>query len=105
MAWAGIQHRRRTNLSLTLRQWELLLQVGQWELLRQVAAGYTTVQIVRRPGISAGTVRTHVQNTYSLLQVPSRTAAVTRKPGDQPPFDAGRPAPAGHSGYFRKWPQ
>jgi DNA-binding CsgD family transcriptional regulator len=68
-AWADVQGRRRSAPPLTPRH---------WELLRLVAAGYTNTQIARRLGISAGTVRTHLQNIYSILQVPSRTAAVTR---------------------------
>jgi FixJ family two-component response regulator len=35
-------------------------------------------QIARRLGISEGTVRSHLENIYRLLQVSSRTAAVTR---------------------------
>ncbi len=49
-----------------------------WELLRLVAAGHTNAQIARRLGVSAGTVRKHLENIYSRLQVSSRTAAVTR---------------------------
>jgi DNA-binding CsgD family transcriptional regulator len=50
----------------------------QRELLHQVAAGHTNAQIARRLGVSEGTVRIHLQNIYSRLQVSSRTAAVTR---------------------------
>ena len=50
----------------------------QRELLHLVAAGHTNGQIARRLGISEGTVRTHLENIYRLLQVSSRTAAVTR---------------------------
>ena len=50
----------------------------QWELLRLVAAGHTNGRIARQLGISEGTVRIHLQNIYARLQVPSRTAAVTR---------------------------
>ena len=50
----------------------------QKELLRLVAAGHTNTQIARRLGISEGTVRSHLENIYSRLQVSSRTAAVTR---------------------------
>jgi hypothetical protein len=43
-----------------------------------VAAGHTNGQIARRLRISEGTVRTHLENIYRLLQVSSRTAAVAR---------------------------
>jgi DNA-binding CsgD family transcriptional regulator len=50
----------------------------QWELLRLLAAGHTNTQIARRLGISEGTVRTHLENIYTRLNVSSRVAAVTR---------------------------
>jgi DNA-binding CsgD family transcriptional regulator len=50
----------------------------QWDLLRLLAAGHTNAQIARRLGISEGTVRTHLENIYTRLNVSSRTAAVTR---------------------------
>ena len=50
----------------------------QTDLLRLLAAGHTNTQIARRLGISAGTVRTHLENIYERLHVSSRTAAVTR---------------------------
>jgi len=50
----------------------------QWELLRLLAAGHTNTQIARRLGISEGTVRTHLENIYTRLNVSSRIAAVTR---------------------------
>ena len=49
-----------------------------WDLLRLVAAGHTNAQIARRLGISEATVRKHLENIYSRLNVSSRTAAVTR---------------------------
>ena len=49
----------------------------QWELLRLVAAGHTNAQIARRVGVAEGTVRKHLENTYTRLNVSSRTAAVT----------------------------
>jgi DNA-binding CsgD family transcriptional regulator len=49
-----------------------------WELLRLVAAGHTNEQIARRLGISAGTVRKHLETIFMRLGVSSRTAAVTR---------------------------
>lgn len=54
------------------------LTARQRELLHLVAAGHTNAQIARRLGITEGTVRTHLENIYRLLQVSSRTAAVTR---------------------------
>ncbi len=50
----------------------------QWDLLRLVAAGHTNAQIARRLDLSAGTVRTHLENIYERLGVSSRTAAVTQ---------------------------
>jgi DNA-binding CsgD family transcriptional regulator len=50
----------------------------QRELLRLVAAGHTNAQVGRRLGVSEGTVRRHLENIYTRLQVSSRTAAVTR---------------------------
>ena len=54
------------------------LTARQRELLRLVAAGHTNAQIARRLGLSEGTVRTHLKNFYTRLNVSSRTAAVTR---------------------------
>ena len=51
---------------------------GDAEIPGLVAAGNTNAQIARRLGVSEGTVRIHLQNTYVRLQVSSRTAAVTR---------------------------
>ena len=68
-AYLDAERRRRATPELTPRQ---------WELLRLVAAGHTNAQIARRLGISEGTVRIHLENIYARLQVPSRTAAVTR---------------------------
>jgi DNA-binding CsgD family transcriptional regulator len=50
----------------------------QWELMRLIAAGCTNIQIARRLGLSEGTVRTHLENIYSRLEVSNRTAAVAR---------------------------
>ena len=68
-AYLDAQRRRRPALPLTARQ---------QELLRLVAAGHTNAKIARQLGISAGTVRIHLQNIYARLHVSSRTAAVTR---------------------------
>ena len=59
------------------------LTARQRELLHLVAAGHTNAQIARRLGISEGTVRTHLENIYRLLEVSSRTAAVTRAFADR----------------------
>jgi DNA-binding CsgD family transcriptional regulator len=48
----------------------------QLELLRLVAAGHDNTSIARRLGLSPGTVRNHLENTYARLGVTSRTAAV-----------------------------
>jgi DNA-binding CsgD family transcriptional regulator len=50
----------------------------QWDLLYLIAGGRTNIQIARRLGLSEGTVRTHLENIYSRLQVSNRTAAVIR---------------------------
>ena len=50
----------------------------QRELLALVAEGYTNAQVGRRLGVSEGTVRRHLENIYTRLQVSSRTAAVAR---------------------------
>ena len=48
----------------------------QLHLLRLVAAGLDNRQIARHLAISEATVRTHLQNIYSRLDVSSRTAAI-----------------------------
>jgi len=68
-AYLDAERRRNPTPELTPRQ---------WELLRLVAAGHTNAQIARQLGLSEGTVHIHLQNIYARLQVPSRTAAVTR---------------------------
>jgi DNA-binding CsgD family transcriptional regulator len=68
-AYLDAQRRRHSVPPLTPRQ---------QELLRLVAAGHTNTQLARHLGISEGTVRTHLENIYSRLNVSSRTAAVTR---------------------------
>lgn len=45
-----------------------------WDPMNLIAAKHTNTQIARRPGLSEGTVHTHLQNIYSKLQVSSRTA-------------------------------
>ena len=68
-AYLDTKRQRRSAPQLTSRQRELLCLV---------AAGHTNAQIARRLGLSEGTVRTHLKNIYSRLNVSSRTAAVTR---------------------------
>ena len=68
-AYLDAERHRRDTPQLTPRQ---------RELLRLVAAGHTNTQIARRLGLSEGTVRTHLKNIYTRLNVSSRTAAVTR---------------------------
>jgi DNA-binding CsgD family transcriptional regulator len=67
-AFLDAERRRHSVPRLTPRQ---------WELIRLLAAGHTNAQIARRLGISEGTVRTHLENIYSRLNVSSRTAAIT----------------------------
>jgi DNA-binding NarL/FixJ family response regulator len=55
-----------------------------WELPHLVAAGHTNGQIGRQLGLSEGTVRKHLGNIYTRLQVSSRTAAVSRAFPDYP---------------------
>jgi len=50
----------------------------QWDLLHLIAGGRTNTQIARQLGLSEGTVRTHLENIYSRLQVSNRTSAVIR---------------------------
>jgi DNA-binding CsgD family transcriptional regulator len=50
----------------------------QWELMNLIAGGRTNIQIARQLGLSEGTVRTHLENIYSRLNVSNRTAAVSR---------------------------
>jgi DNA-binding CsgD family transcriptional regulator len=67
--------RQRSQAQLTDRQ---------LDLLRQVAAGLDNRQIARRLAISEATVRTHLQNIYSRLEVSSRTAAIAAVFGPGP---------------------
>jgi DNA-binding CsgD family transcriptional regulator len=68
-AYLDAERRRDGTAQLTPRH---------WELLRLVAAGHTNAQIARRLSLAEGTVRKHLENIYTRLQVSSRTAAVTR---------------------------
>jgi DNA-binding CsgD family transcriptional regulator len=57
----------------------------QRELMRLIAAGHTNAKIARQLGITEGTVRSHLQDIYTRLQVSNRAAAVARA------FPAGAP--------------
>ncbi len=84
-AYLDAERRRHPAPQLTARH---------WELLDLVAAGHTNAQIARRLGIAEGTVRTHLENIYRLLEVSSRTAAVTRAFAGHPhPAHPARPRP------------
>jgi DNA-binding CsgD family transcriptional regulator len=74
-AYLDAERRRDPGPGLTPRQ---------TELLRLVADGHTNAQIARRLGLSEGTVRTHLENIFSRLQVSSRTAAVLHAFPEQP---------------------
>ncbi|MEU3462909.1 response regulator transcription factor [Streptomyces sp. NPDC006733] len=68
-AYLETERRRHPTPQLTPRQ---------WQLLHLLAAGHTNVQIGRRLGVSEGTVRKHLENTYRRLDVSNRMAAVHR---------------------------
>jgi DNA-binding CsgD family transcriptional regulator len=51
------------------------------EILSWVARGYTNHQIAATLYVSPGTIRKHLDNIYAKLDVPSRTAAVSRAYG------------------------
>jgi DNA-binding CsgD family transcriptional regulator len=68
-AYLDAERRRHPMPQLTPRQ---------WELLHLIAAGRTNVQVARHLGVSEGTVRTHLENIYTRLDVSNRTAAVMR---------------------------
>jgi DNA-binding CsgD family transcriptional regulator len=84
-AYLDAERRRRPVPRLTARH---------WDLLHLVSAGHTNAQIARRLGISEGTVRTHLEHIYRLLQVSSRTAAVTRAFTDSNGLTPPDPRPA-----------
>jgi DNA-binding CsgD family transcriptional regulator len=54
------------------------LTARQRELMRLVAAGHTNAKIARQLAVTEGTVRSHLQDIYTRLQVSSRAAAVAR---------------------------
>jgi DNA-binding CsgD family transcriptional regulator len=68
-AYLDAERRRRRPPPLTPRQ---------RELMRLIAAGHTNAKIARQLGITEGTVRSHLQDIYTRLQVSNRAAAVAR---------------------------
>jgi hypothetical protein len=83
-------------------------------LLDRLAAGHTNTQIARRLGLSEGTVRTHLENIYSRLQVssrkpqspaPSRTGihALVLPPGHKPGRGECPPCTSGLGGNRLAW--
>jgi DNA-binding CsgD family transcriptional regulator len=64
-----LQARRAATRSLTARQ---------RELLQLVAAGHHNRAIARQLGLSPGTVRKHMENTFARLGVASRTEAIAK---------------------------
>jgi DNA-binding CsgD family transcriptional regulator len=54
------------------------LTTRQWEILRLVAAGCSNAQIARALTLSEATVRKHLENIYSRLNVNSRTEALAK---------------------------
>lgn len=65
---AGAMRARLTAAGLTSRQADVVLHV---------ATGATNAQIARALGISAGTVRKHLENAYAALGVTNRVAAAS----------------------------
>ena len=53
----------------------------QWEILRRVSLGSTNQQVARDLGLSAATVRKHLENIFFRLGVASRTEAVRKASG------------------------
>lgn len=75
-AYQHLQQARLPRLALTARQ---------HRILRLVAEGRSNKEIGRELSISATTVRTHLENIFTALQVTSRGAAVA-KAFPRPPF-------------------
>jgi DNA-binding NarL/FixJ family response regulator len=78
-AWTIRAERARPGPARRRRAAKLTALARHRELLH-LAAGHTNVQIARRLCVSEGTVRTHLENIYRLLQVSSRTAALVQTP-------------------------
>jgi LuxR family maltose regulon positive regulatory protein len=57
---------------------ELGLTARETEVLQLVGRGLTNKQAARMLGVSASTVRKHLENTYAKLEVGTRTAALAR---------------------------
>lgn len=74
----------RPHLAAVRERWErrrrpaLLLTVRERAVLELVREGLTNREIAGRLVISAGTVRTHLENIFETLDVHTRTAAVAR---------------------------
>ena len=54
------------------------LRPSERKIMELLAHGLTNKEIANRLGLSAGTVRWHLENIYGKLQVSSRTEAVIR---------------------------
>lgn len=76
---AMAEHRVITLVPLPLDQLQdEALTARERQVLELVSLGLTNAQIARRLGISAATVRTHVEHVLAKLGVPSRAAAAAR---------------------------
>lgn len=67
---------RGTPASVTGRLRRSGLTPREIEVLRHVERGYTNMEIAAHMGISAQTVRAHLEHIFEKLGVPNRTAAV-----------------------------
>jgi DNA-binding NarL/FixJ family response regulator len=76
---AGVAERmlRHFSRSVTVAPFPQLTE-REHEVLRLLAAGADNAAIARRMGVSGKTVRNHVSNVITKLQVSDRTAAVMR---------------------------
>jgi len=54
------------------------LTARQWEILRRVSVGSSNQQVARDLGLSAATVRKHLENIFFRLGAASRTEAVRK---------------------------
>ena len=64
-----LAHHRQPAPTLTPRQ---------WDLLRLLASGHSNAEIARELVVSIGTVRKHLENVYTRLEVTNRTAAIAK---------------------------